>query len=53
MKLPICHAVHNRAWVKVDQKNYKFICREFTYSLNKASYEEKRSKYSKDQIKRS
>ena len=41
--------MHNRAWVKIDQKNYEFICREFLCSLNNASYKEKRSKFSKDQ----
>ena len=41
---------HNRAWVKIDfKKNYQFIYREFLCSLNNALYEEKRSKFSKDQ----
>ena len=43
--------MHNQAWVKVDKKNYQFICKEFLCLLNKAWYEEKRSKFSKDQKK--
>ena len=43
------HIVHNGAWVKIDQKNYQFIYRKFLCSLNNASYEEKQSKFSKDQ----
>ena len=54
LKLPICaYCAQTSLGESRSKKNYQFICREFLYSLNKVSYEEKRSKFSKDKIKKS
>ena len=45
--------MHNRVWVKINKKNYPFICTgtEFLCSRNKTSYEENRLKFIENQKK--
>ena len=44
----VSHIVHNRVWVKIDQKIYLFIGRKFLCSLN----EEKCLKFCENQKKK-